>query len=171
MKMTFIRFSSAMAAAALLALTPERAAAQDLGIPVGSAAPSAIVETLDGKQFDIGTYIGKGPVLIEFWATWCPSCKALEPQIKALHARYGRQIRFVGIAVSVNQSPERVLQYIARYRIPGDHFFDRRGNATGNYDVPATSYVVVLDAAGKVVYTGLGGDQKLEPAIKLALGN
>jgi thiol-disulfide isomerase/thioredoxin len=157
------------ASVATLAVSPPEAAAQDLGIAVGSTAPAAIVETLDGKQFDIGSYIGKGPVLIEFWATWCPSCKSLEPHYKAMHAKYGRQVRFVGIAVSVNQSPERVRQYIARYRIPGDHFFDRRGNATGNYDVPATSYVVIADANGKVVYTGLGGDQKLEEAIKRAL--
>jgi hypothetical protein len=53
--------------------------------------------------------------------------------------------------------------------MPGDHLFDRRGNATGAYDVPATSYIVVLDRTGKVVYTGLGGDQKLEPALRKAL--
>ena len=37
------------------------------------------------------------------------------------------------------------------------------------YDVPATSYVVVINKAGKVVYTGLGGDQDLEAAIKKVL--
>jgi len=37
------------------------------------------------------------------------------------------------------------------------------------YDVPATSYVVVVNKAGKVVYTGLGGKQDLEAAIKKAL--
>ncbi len=39
----------------------------------------------------------------------------------------------------------------------------------GDYDVPATSYVVVLDRAGKVVYTGVGGKQDLESAIKKAI--
>jgi hypothetical protein len=36
--------------------------------------------------------------------------------------------------------------------MPGDHYFDTKGNATGAYDVPATSYVVVINKAGKVVY-------------------
>ncbi|HEY7234930.1 MAG TPA: TlpA disulfide reductase family protein, partial [Gemmatimonadaceae bacterium] len=112
---------------------------------------------------------GKEPVLIEFWATWCPNCKELEPHLKAVHARYSAQVRFIGVSVSVNQSPERVKAYVAKHGIPGDQFFDRNGAATGAYDVPATSYVVVLDKSGKVVYTGLGGDQDLEKAIKKAL--
>jgi len=108
-------------------------------------------------------------VLLEFWATWCGNCKELEPQIKALHAKYGTRVKFVGVAVSVNQSPELVRRYVAKHGMPWDQLYDRRGNATGAYDVPATSYIVVLDRTGKVVYTGLGGDQKLEPAIKRVL--
>ena len=143
--------------------------AQESGIEVGTKAPPAAVETLDGKAADLAQYVGKTPVLLEFWATWCGNCKELEPQIKALHAKYGKQVKFVAVAVSVNQSPELVRRYVARHRMPGDQLFDRRGNATGAYDVPATSYIVVLDRTGKVVYTGLGGDQKLEPALRKAL--
>jgi predicted transcriptional regulator len=62
-----------------------------------------------------------------------------------------------------------VRAYVAKHGIPGDQVFDTKGNATGAYDVPATSYVVVIDRTGKVVYTGLGGDQDLEKAIKKAL--
>jgi hypothetical protein len=46
--------------------------------------------------------------------------------------------------------------------------YDHEGEATGAYDVPATSYVVVLDAAGKVVYTGLGGRQDIDGALRKA---
>jgi thiol-disulfide isomerase/thioredoxin len=143
--------------------------AQDIGIEVGTKAPSAVVETLDGKAADLSQYVGKSPVLIEFWATWCPNCKELEPRMKQMHEKYGSQVKFVLVAVSVNQTPERVRQYVDKHSMPGEQFFDRKGNATGAYDVPATSYVVVLDKAGKVVYTGLGGDQDLEKAIKKAL--
>ena len=47
--------------------------------------------------------------------------------------------------------------------------YDRKGDASEAYDAPATSYVVVLDRTGKVVYTGAGGDQDLEAAIRKAL--
>jgi thiol-disulfide isomerase/thioredoxin len=143
--------------------------AQESGIEVGAQAPPAALETLDGKAANLAQYVGKTPVLLEFWATWCGNCKELEPQIKALHQKYGRQVRFVAVAVSVNQSPALVKRYVERHRMPGDQLFDRRGNATGAYDVPATSYIVILDRTGKVVYTGLGGDQKLEPGIRRAL--
>ena len=143
--------------------------AQDMGIEIGSKGPAAAVETLDGKPADLAQYVGKAPVLIEFWATWCPNCHELEPHLKAVHAKYSSQVKFVGVSVSVNQSPDRVKAYVAKHEIPGDQFFDRNGAATGAYDVPATSYVVVLDKSGKVVYTGLGGDQDLEKAIKKAL--
>jgi thiol-disulfide isomerase/thioredoxin len=145
------------------------ARAQDVGLELGAKAPAAAVETLDGKPANLAQYVGKAPVLIEFWATWCPNCRELEPHLKAVHAKYGSQIKFVGVSVSVNQSPDRVKAYVAKHEIPGDQFFDRNGAATGAYDVPATSYVVVLDKTGKVVYTGLGGDQDLEKAIKKAL--
>lgn len=156
--------------AAMIVMTAASAlGAQESGIEVGTQAPPAVVETLDGKAANLAQYVGKTPVLMEFWATWCGNCKQLEPHLKAMHAKYGKQVKFVGVAVSVNQSPELVRRYIARHRMPGEQFFDRRGHATGAYDVPATSYIVVLDRRGKVVYTGLGGDQKLEPAIRKAL--
>ena len=144
--------------------------AQDIGLEIGTQGPTAVVETLDGKPADLATYVGKTPVLLEFWATWCANCAELEPTMKAMHAKYGSRIAFVGVAVSVNQSPERVKLYVEKHALPWINVFDRRGNASGAYDAPATSYVVVLDKAGKVVYTGLGGKQDLESAIRKALG-
>lgn len=170
--MMSIRISRILALATGVALSTgaaRRAAAQDVGLDVGTTAPAAVVQTLDGKAADLAQYVGKGPVLLEFWATWCENCHALEPQLKALHAKYGAKIRFVGVAVSVNQSPARVQAYVAKHAIPGDQYYDPKGAATGAYDAPATSYVVILDRAGRVVYTGVGGDQVLEPAILKAV--
>lgn len=144
--------------------------AQDIGLELGTLAPGAKVETLDGQPADLSTFVGKAPVLLEFWATWCANCHELEPTMKAMHAKYGTKMSFVGVAVSVNQSPERVKAYVAKHELPWIQVFDRKGNASGAYDAPATSYVVVLDKAGKVVYTGLGGKQDLESAIRRALG-
>lgn len=144
--------------------------AQDIGLEIGTVAPAARVETLDGKSTDLSQYIGKKPVLLEFWATWCANCHELEPTMKAMHTKYGKRMSFVGVAVSVNQSPGRVKAYVAKHRLPWIQVFDRKGAASGAYDAPATSYVVVLNKAGKVVYTGLGGKQDLEAAIKKALG-
>jgi thiol-disulfide isomerase/thioredoxin len=145
------------------------AGAQDLGIGVGSVAPSVKVQTLDGKQVDLGQYIGKTPMLIEFWATWCPNCRELMPTLLDAEKKYGQKVKFVALAVAINQSPERVRRFLAAHPLPHETFYDTDGNAAGAFDAPATSYVVVLDKSGKVVYTGLGGKQDLDAAIRKAL--
>ena len=155
--------------AALIAFVPSAARAQDIGLEIGSAAPPAKVFTLDGKEADLAQYIGKTAVVMEFWATWCPNCKELEPALLAAAKKYGSQVKFIGIAVSVNETPERVKAFVEKHGLPGVQLFDAKGNASGAYDAPATSYVVVVNKAGKVVYTGLGGKQDLEAAIKKAL--
>lgn len=157
-----------LAIPALLLTAPIALRGQDMGIAVGQKAPGAAVQGMDGKPVNLSSYIGKTPVLIEFWATWCPNCKHLEPSLLANQRKYGSKVRFVGVAVSVNQSPELVKRYILKHRIKHDILFDADGYATDAYDVPATSYVVVIDKKGTVVYTGLGGDQDLEAAIKKA---
>ena len=145
------------------------ARAQDVGLEIGTAAPAAKVHTLDGKEIDLSQYIGKSVVVMEFWATWCPNCAELEPKLLEALKNYDNQVTFVGVAVSVNQSPARVKAYVEKHKLPGEQVFDTKGNATGAYDAPATSYVLVINKAGKVVYTGLGGKQNLDAAIKKAL--
>ena len=162
-------YLAAIATIAAVAFAPSSARAQDLGIAVGETAPAARVFTLDGKEANLSQYIGKTPIVMEFWATWCPNCRELEPTLVAALKKYGTQVKFVGVAVSVNESPDKVKLFVEKHALPGDHFFDTKGDATGAYDVPATSYVVVINKAGKVVYTGLGGKQDLEAAIKKAL--
>ncbi|HET9425750.1 MAG TPA: TlpA disulfide reductase family protein [Gemmatimonadaceae bacterium] len=170
-----MKYSKSLARIAMVAslLTPlySLASAQDSGIEIGAKAPAAALVTLDGKAADLSSHIGKTPVLMEFWATWCPNCKELEPAMASLHRKYGASVAFVNVAVSVNQSPALVNRYVAAHKLPGIQYFDAKGNATGAYDVPATSYVVLVDGTGKVVYTGLGGKQgeAIETAIKKVL--
>ena len=168
--MSRLRFASLALGAVLMGFAlPTRAVAQDGGLPVGSAMPLALVQTLDGKPVALTKVIGPGPALVEFWATWCENCEHLLPTLQKVEAKYRKQVKFVGVSVNVNQSINRVRLHVARYNVPGVQLFDATGDATGNWDVPATSYVVVIDKHGKVVYTGVGGDQDLEAAIRKAL--
>jgi thiol-disulfide isomerase/thioredoxin len=151
------------------AMVAPRARAQDTGLPLGSTPPSAMLETLDGKAVDLVQLTKGSPAVIEFWATWCENCEHLLPAMQRAQAKYGTRVKFVAVAVSVNQSPRRVQLHAAKHKVPGVQLFDARGDATGKLDVPATSHVVVLDKQGRVVYTGVGGDQDIEAAIRKAL--
>lgn len=155
--------------AAALIMTPIIGTAQESGIAIGSDAPGAAVETLDGKPLDLAEYVKKGPTLLQFWATWCSNCKALEPRITAAMKKYEGKMRFVAVAVSVNQTVERIKAYRDKYHMTHDIVYDRKGYASDAYEVAATSYIVVVNGKGKVVYTGLGSDQDIDAAVAKAL--
>ncbi len=149
--------------ATVLAAAP--LAAQESGIEVGTPAPDAALERLDGTAVSLKELFKGQPVVLEFWATWCGVCKELEPTMEAVQRKYAGRVAFVGVAVSANQSAERVRRYTAQHLAGFTHLYDRRGNAVAAYDVPATSYVVIIDKDGKVAYTGLGEDQDLDAAL------
>jgi cytochrome c biogenesis protein CcmG/thiol:disulfide interchange protein DsbE len=152
-----------------LALVSAPARAQDGGIAVGAVAPTATLETLDGKRVELGTLLGKTPVVLEFWATWCGNCEELEPTFQEVQKKYAGTVRFASIAVAINQSPERVRRWVARHQLGREMYYDYAGDAAEQYDAPATSYVVIVDASGRVRYTGVGGEQDLEGEIAKAL--
>jgi thiol-disulfide isomerase/thioredoxin len=152
-----------------LALIASPVRAQDGGIAVGAVAPNAALETLDGKRVELGTLFGKRPVVLEFWATWCGNCEELEPTFQAAQKKYAGKVRFVSIAVAINQSPERVRRWVARHKPGREMYYDHAGDAAEQYDAPATSYVVIVDANGRVTYTGVGGEQDLEEEIAKVL--
>ena len=145
--------------------------AQESGIAVGSAAPVVSVEDLDGNTVDLGRYIGKKPMLLEFWATWCELCEQLLPRVRGAHAAYGSAVEFIGINVTVNQTPAKVRRYLEKHQPPFRTLYDDKGASIRAYLVPATSYVVIIDRAGKVAYTGSGGTQDLDTPLRRVTKN
>jgi thiol-disulfide isomerase/thioredoxin len=139
--------------------------AQEEGISVGSKAPVVSVPDLDGRPVNFGNVIGKQPLFLEFWATWCPICEGMLPRVHAAKARFGDRVTFIGVNVAVNQTRERVKRYITQHPVPFQVVYDEGGVSTRAYDAPQTSYIVIIDRTGKVAYTGVGTDQKFEEAL------
>jgi thiol-disulfide isomerase/thioredoxin len=163
----------ALGATALALASAPRVRAQDdaVGLPLGSAAPAAAVQDLDGQAVNLAEVMGTKPVLIEFWATWCPICAALMPRIEAAHAKYGDRVTFVEVAVAVNETRASVRRHVDERHYPFRFLWDATGAAVRAYQAPTTSYVVVVNSAGQVVYTGTGSDQDIEAAIRRATGS
>jgi thiol-disulfide isomerase/thioredoxin len=150
--------------ASVLGAAPLRA--QESGIAVGANAPVVTVPDLDGKAVDLGQYIGKKPVFLEFWATWCELCEELLPRVRAARAAYGDRVEFLGVNVTVNQSRDRVRRYLEKHQPPFRTLYDEEGTSTRAYGAPATSYVVIVDRSGKVAYTGSGGTQEFDGVLR-----
>jgi len=158
---------------ALLAavLLPAQLLGQDdvVGIPVGQTPPAVTIEDLKGNPVALSQWIGKKPVVVEFWATWCPICEELLPRMEAAQKKYGDRAEFLVIAVAVNQTTRSVQRHLDRHPMPFTFLWDRNGAAVRAFQAPSTSYVAVLDAKGKVVYTGVGADQDIEAALRRAV--
>lgn len=158
-----------LATAALLAALAAPGAAQE-GIAVGETPDAPVLETLDGDSLDLADVVGKKPVLVEFWATWCAVCRALEPRVQAAHDAYGGQVEFLIVAVGVAQTRDQVRQHLARSPMPGRILWDGRGAAARAFEAPGTGFIVILDETGEVAYTGTGTEQELVGALERVVG-
>ena len=169
MRGTIIRGGALALAITGLLMSGAPVAGQDVGLPLGTVPDAVQVEDLEGAAVDLADYIGKKPVLIQFWATWCPLCAELEPGIRAAQRAHGNALEVLVIAVGVNQNPRTIRRHVQNHAPPGRLLFDGRGRATRAFRAPTTSYVVALDARGRVVYTGVGGEQDIAAAAARAV--
>lgn len=115
----------------------------------------------DGQAFDLTSLRGK-PVLINFWATWCPPCRDELPELAALHEKTG--VAFVGIAVEDNLkfAAEYARVHDIRYPIAGGRdaaiaLMQRLGNPRA-----AMPYTLLVGADGKVLRAQKG---RIDPAL------
>ena len=159
---------------ALTLVVPEGASAQAedtrLGLPPGTPAPDAQVEDLDGNTVSLLDIVGGGPALLEFWASWCEQCEALQPQIDEVQARFGDQVKVVAVAVAVAQSQRRVRRHVEQHDPGYTYVYDAKGEAVRAYQALTTSIVVLVDGEGRVVSTGVGPGQPLVEAVEAMLG-
>ena len=153
-------------------VSPAAAAAQErgeLGIALGERPELVEIEDLEGNKVGLAQYVEGRPALIEFWARWCELCEALYPQMVDVHARYGDRVGFVAVAVAVAQSQRSVRRHLEDEPMEFPMLWDDGGRAVRAFLAPGTSYIVVLDAEGRVTYTGSGAGQDIEAAVRTAL--
>jgi len=165
-----LRWPCALVAIALGSLVPAlRAQEAQIGLPLGAMPDTATVEDLDGRPVPLGRYVGTKPLVVEFWATWCPVCAELLPRMADAHRRFGEQVEFIAIAVAVNQTQRSIRRHLERHPLPFPVLWDEGGRAVRAFMAPTTSYVVALDRDGRVVYTGTGENQDIVAAVVRAL--
>jgi thiol-disulfide isomerase/thioredoxin len=167
---------SSLAVLTLLMALPFGVSAQaggegSVSLALGTVGPGAAVEDLDGNAVDLADYIKGKPAVIEFWATWCELCEALQPQLDRIQADHGSQINVVAVAVGVAQTVRRVQRHLEDHDPGYPYLWDARGAAVRAYNATTTSIVVMLDKDGKVAYTGVGAQQNLTAAVQRLLAS
>lgn len=164
------RLAIIAALAAPGALQAQAGGEGSVSLAIGTVAPSAALEDLDGNAVDLLDFVKGKPALIEFWATWCELCEALQPQLDRIQADHGHALNVIAVAVGVAQSVRRVRRHLEGHDPGYPYLWDARGAAVRAYKATTTSIVVMLDADGKVTYTGVGAGQDLVRAVEELLG-
>ena len=141
----------------------------EVSLAIGTPGPDASLEDLDGNAVQLLDYVAGRPTLLEFWASWCANCAALQPQLDRIHETYGDRLNVVAVAVAVAQSRRSVKRHVEDHEPGYPYLWDARGAAVRAYEVPGTSLVVILDAEGRVAYTGVGPRQDLVGAVERVL--
>lgn len=117
--------------------------AEDLDFTLESAA---------GDSLSLGRFRGETPVLLVFWATWCPVCNADVPAVKELHARTAGKMQV--LAIDFMEKRDTVKAFIRTKNIQYPVLFDADGKVTRKYRVVGIPTYVLLDKGGKIVYFG-----------------
>ena len=138
----------------------------DASLVVGAQPPALTEQTLDAKPLSLADYKGK-IVLLDFWATWCPPCRAEIPNLKANYEKYHAK-GFDVVGVSLDRGDAELRKYIADNAMPWPQLFDAKHPDAKTYGVQAIPFSLLIGKDGKIAAVNPRGEE-LEPAIKAAL--
>ena len=135
----------------------------------GAVASDFTLQDLNGKSVKLSDFKGK-PVLIDFWATWCPPCRASIPGLEKLHKAYGGK-GLVVLAISLDQGGwDSVKSFAAE---SGITYTVLKGteDVASQYQVRTIPMLVIMDKEGKIVkrYIGFDSEEELEKDIRSVL--
>jgi thiol-disulfide isomerase/thioredoxin len=158
--------TSSPPAATTLAASPSPSPAETSRASSPTPAPTEVPDTLaftsttvDGQPFDGASLAGK-PVLLWFWAPWCPTCRSQADEVKAIAQNYDGKVAVIGVG-SLSDDDAAIKAFAVD--APGPtHLNDTSGAVFRHFGVVQQSSFVLLDAAGQKAWSvGYGGGDDL----------
>lgn len=138
---------------------------------VGHRAPAAALELLGGERVVLDELVGKKPVYLKFWATWCVPCNEQMPHLEATHRKYGDRIAVFAVDLGLNDAIETVRAFQAERALTVPIAIDGDGSLAERYRVSVTPQHILIDRAGIVRYVGHGATAELDAALQALLGD
>ncbi len=140
--------------------------------PAGQPAPALQALDMQGKTWTLPELRGRA-VLLNFWATWCPPCRAEMPSLQQLAEIYGPEQLLV-LAVNVGEGPRRIAQYLQASGLNLTVLLDPRSEISKAWGARVLPTTVLIDADGKprlrvrgeVDWSGREAQAMVEPLLR-----
>ena len=112
-------------------------------------APAVKAFTIDGKPFELSA--AQRPVLVHFWATWCPVCRVEQGAINAL----AREHSVITVALSSGTDAE-IADYLDNHGLRFEVINDHEGAIAAQWGVVGVPTSFIVDAAGTIRFVTSG---------------
>ncbi len=133
---------------------------EETGRTLGRAAapaPRFKVKDLSGRTLDLEVLRRGGPVLLDFWATWCKPCHAALPELEAWHEKYGPLgLTVIGVSVDGPRNYSKVRPFVSRMGITYSVVVDQDGRIQQLYQAIALPTAVLIDRDGTIAAVRVG---------------
>lgn len=140
---------------------------QALKTPI--ALPDFALADLSGTMVRIESFRGKW-VLLNFWATWCPPCRAEMPGMNELQKAFGGST-FTFVAIDSQEEPSKVKEFIEREQYTMPVLLDVDGNVSATFGINSLPTTFLVDPQG-IVQGGMIGSQHYDtPEARAFLGS
>lgn len=124
---------------------------------VGALAPEIDLPTLSGERIVLSQLVGK-PVLVNFWATWCPPCRAEFPVFVRKYKQYRDQgLVIIGVNTQDTNSDEGIRTFMHNTLVNFPIVRDRDERVTRAYKVRGLPTTVFIDRQGIIREIIVGG--------------
>ncbi len=153
-----------------LLLAAASSSAAEIKAVTSRPAPALVLKDLNGNLHDLSAYRGK-VVLVNFWATWCPPCRAEMPSMQRLKTMM-RDKPFAILAVDMAETDKEIRDFLKEFRDTHIDFtilLDPKGTALKDWKVHVFPTSFLIDAEGNVRY-GVAGSvewDELDPTSKI----
>lgn len=116
-------------------------------------APLFMARTLDGSNFSLADRLGRGPVIINFWATWCQPCFVEMQELKKIQTAFGGDsVQIFSVSIDDPQSFGAVAAATRSQKLPFTILLDPSQTIYKLYKVANIPQMFVIDVAGNIVY-------------------
>ncbi len=137
----------------VIALTLILTPAPSFALSVGDKAPPFMLRLLDGSDFASKDVVGKNPLALVFWTTWCPNCKRELPHLAKMYETFTPMgLEVLSINAGFNDSLDKAKRYVKKYRMPYPVGFDTGSTISNAYEIRGVPTVMIIDRQGVIQY-------------------